>query len=338
MKLPEWILTGFLVISLLSCGHRTSNTGKPEEKPVELKDFTAMFRELKPPVQFGDTSLVRKTGDSAISLGVLAQFLPDSVFQNHLKGFKGRYFASGRVTVKKAETYFFLKLLSAGRKSLYVLVFDKEGKFSTLMPLAMSGEDSPASYYAQLDAKYTLTVQRERKENGSARVYRKSVYVYNTDAGFTLILKEGNEEKRGPVAVYNPIDTLSHKHKFTGDYITDKQNFISVRDGRNNSIVRFFVHFEKDKGECRGELKGEAKFTAPNVARYSQSGDPCSVAFTFTDKNVTMKELEGCGNHRDIRCYFEGVYAKKKETRARTPVKTGKPETKPKTKPGSKKK
>ena len=26
-----------------------------------------------------------------------------------------------------------------------------------------------------------------------------------------------------------------------------------------------------------------------------------------------MKELEGCGNHRDIRCYFDGVYNKQKE-------------------------
>jgi hypothetical protein len=26
-----------------------------------------------------------------------------------------------------------------------------------------------------------------------------------------------------------------------------------------------------------------------------------------------MKELEGCGNHRDIKCFFEGVYIKQKE-------------------------
>ncbi len=336
MKLPERILTGLLLILLLSCGHKTSKNHAPDEKPVELKDFLGMFREIKPPVQFGDTSLVHKPGDSSLSLGVLSQFLPDSVFQSHMKGFKGRYFATGKVSVKKAESYLFLKLLSAGRKSLYVLVFDKDGKFSTLMSLAQGGDDTPANYYAQLDAKYTLTVQRDRKESGSTKVYRKSVYVYNADAGFTLIMKEGNEEKRGPVAVYNPIDTLPRKHRFTGDYVTDKQNFISVRDGRNNSLVRFFVHFEKDKGECKGELKGEAKFTAPNVVRYSAAGDPCSVSFTFTDKNVTMKELEGCGNHRDIRCYFDGVYAKKKENRAKPPVKIGKPEARPKTKAGSK--
>ena len=334
MRLPQWMLTGLLVIGLFSCGHKTRKTGNAE-KPVDLKDFMGTFRELAPPVQFGDSSLVHKPSDSAIALGVLAQFLPDSVFQTQMKGFKGRYFASGKVVVKKAESYLFLKLLSAGRKSLYVLVFDKAGKFSALKALVVGGEDVPASYFASLDAKYTLTVQREHKESGN-RVYQKSVYVYNSDAGFMLIMKEGNEEKRGPAAVYNPIDTLPRKHRFSGDYVTDKQNFISVRDGRNNGIVRFFVHFEKDKGECKGELKGEAKLVAPNVARYSASGDPCSVSFSFTDRNVTMKELEGCGNHRDIRCYFEGVYAKKKETRPKAPVKSGKPESRPKTKSGGK--
>jgi hypothetical protein len=26
-----------------------------------------------------------------------------------------------------------------------------------------------------------------------------------------------------------------------------------------------------------------------------------------------MKEVEGCGNHRDIKCFFEGTYPRKKE-------------------------
>jgi hypothetical protein len=31
-----------------------------------------------------------------------------------------------------------------------------------------------------------------------------------------------------------------------------------------------------------------------------------------------MKELGGCGNHRDIKCFFEGVYSKRKEIKAKT--------------------
>jgi hypothetical protein len=101
----------------------------------------------------------------------------------------------------------------------------------------------------------------------------------------------------------------------------DKRNFISFRDGKNNSVLRFFVHFEKDNGNCKGELKGEARFVSPSVVRYVANGDPCSLEFSFGDKNVRMKELEGCGNHRDIRCYFDGTYSKRKETNTK-PVKT----------------
>jgi hypothetical protein len=33
-----------------------------------------------------------------------------------------------------------------------------------------------------------------------------------------------------------------------------------------------------------------------------------------------MKELEGCGNHRDIKCFFEGSFARQKEIKKK-PVK-----------------
>ena len=145
-------------------------------------------------------------------------------------------------------------------------------------------------------------------------LFVRTVYVYNAEGVFTLIMKESNEGKPKTAQIYNPIDTFAHKHKFTGDYLQDKRNFISFRDGKNNSVIRFFVHFEKDNGNCKGELKGEARFVSSTIARYIANGDPCSLEFNFNEKNVRMKELEGCGNHRDIRCYFDGVYIKHKET------------------------
>ena len=152
--------------------------------------------------------------------------------------------------------------------------------------------------------------------------YRRSVYVFNDAGVFTLILTESNEAKPKNVqVVINPIDTLSRKHKFTGDYIQDKRNFISVRDGKNASYVLFFVHFEKDNGECKGELKGEAKFiSARNSAISDQMVIPVSLEFYFKESSVRMKELEGCGNHRDIKCFFEGSYIKHKEPKPK-PVK-----------------
>ena len=68
-----------------------------------------------------------------------------------------------------------------------------------------------------------------------------------------------------------------------------------------------------EKGTCKGELRGEASITSPNVAVYRENGDPCVLQFTFGANAVTMKEVQGCGNYRDIKCFFEGTYPRKKE-------------------------
>ena len=80
------------------------------------------------------------------------------------------------------------------------------------------------------------------------------------------------------------------------------------------------MHFEKNNGDCKGELKGEAKLISPLVAQYTSAGDPCLIHFTFNDNKITMKEIEACGNHRDIKCFFEGVYTKQKDAKKK-PVK-----------------
>jgi hypothetical protein len=188
------------------------------------------------------------------------------------------------------------------------------------MPLLIRDNDSEFWYASAIDNKFAISVSRFHKDKEGRTFFVRTVYVYNEEGIFTLIMRESNEGKPKTTQIYNPIDTFSHKHKFTGDYIQDKRNFIAFRDGKNNAVLRFFVHFEKDDGNCKGELKGEARFVTSTVARYIANGDPCSLEFNFSDKSVRMRELEGCGNHRDIRCYFEGVYNRHKEVNAK-PVK-----------------
>ncbi len=60
------------------------------------------------------------------------------------------------------------------------------------------------------------------------------------------------------------------------------------------------------------ELKGEALFKATNVAEYREGGDPCVLRFIFTSSSVTLKEVEGCGSHRGLRCSFDGSLQEKK--------------------------
>jgi hypothetical protein len=316
----KWMFVFVPLMVLLCCRHKSSENGT-EIKKVEPDDFLAMFHTLNLPVNFADSNLSKKPGDSPISSSVLSQFIADSLIQKNFgKTLRPRLFASGKLVVKKAETYLFIKALSPSKKILYLACLDKDGKFRTGMPLLIREEGSEIRFSASIDNKYAISVSRLRKDGEGRTFFVRTVYVYNDEGVFTLIMRESNEGKPKTSEIYNPIDTFSHKHKFTGEYIQDKRNFISFRDGKNNSVLRFFVHFEKDNGNCKGELKGEARFVSSTVARYIANGDPCSLEFNFTEKTVRMKELEGCGNHRDIRCFFDGVYNKRKETSAK-PVK-----------------
>src|SRR5690606_27646293 len=126
---------------------------------------------------------------------------------------------------------------------------------------------------------------------------------------FTLIFTEPNTALIENVI--NPIDTFSQGNKYSGDYVVDKKNLVSVRDGKDTTEIVFFVHFEKNKGECVGELKGVADFVSSTKAQYKEAGSPCIIEFTFTGSKVTINEVEGCGSHRGINCFFNGVYPKK---------------------------
>jgi hypothetical protein len=231
-----------------------------------------------------------------------------------------RLYAIGKVRVPDNETYLFVKASTAPRKGLFIICFDKKNKFAASRPILYSDNDASVHGVAIMDTKYTLSITHQRKGPEGQLLYTKDAYVYNGSGGFMLILTESNEGSTRPAPIYNPIDTLSHRHKFTGDYSQDKRNFISVRDGRDPSRILFFVHFEKDDGACKGELKGDARFISPNVARYKANGDPCTIDFSFSATGVTMKEIDGCGNHRDIKCFFEGYYPRHKEAKNK-PVK-----------------
>jgi hypothetical protein len=322
MRLLKMVLV-FLVLTIaISCRNKTANGG--EANKIEPEDFQAMFRNLSLPLNFADSSLSRKPGDSSLKWSVYSQFIADSLIQRFFgKSVKPKLYAAGKLTVKNAETYLFIKAISPVKKILFVVCLDKDGQFKTGMALVMREDDSAIRYATTIDNKYTISVNRLRKDGDGRTFFIRTVFVYNAEGVFTLIMRESNEGKPKLTQIYNPIDTLGHKRKYTGDYVQDKRNFISFRDGKNNSVLRFFVHFEKDNGNCKGELKGDVRFVSSTVARYIANGDPCTLEFNFSEKEKTvrMKELEGCGNHRDIRCYFDGIYSKQKEMNAK-PLKT----------------
>jgi hypothetical protein len=95
-------------------------------------------------------------------------------------------------------------------------------------------------------------------------------------------------------------------------------NLVSVRDGRKPDRLTFFVHFEKNNGQCTGELKGEARLISSNIAEYRESGDPCILTFTFTSSTVTLRETN-CGSRRGMKCTFDGSYGRRKWVKPAAP-------------------
>jgi len=305
-----------LPVLMIACKEKKVSLATNDEK-VNISDFLEFFQPLKLPYQVTDTILKRKEPEaSVIHSKVFARFVPDSILTRLFgKEAHPHLYGIGKVSVPDAEKYVFVKATTNSRRALVLLVFDKKDHFAAARPAIYSDNETGVSGQATMDAKYTLTIQHQRKASDGQVYYRKDAYIFNGDAGMMLILTESNESKPKVVPVYNPIDTLPRKHKFSGDYAQDKRNIVTIRDGHDASRFQFFVHFEKEEGACKGELKGEAKFIGPGVARYRAYSDPCAIEFTFIPEGVSLKELGGCGVHRDIKCFFEGYFEKRKSPR-----------------------
>lgn len=287
------------------------------EDPVEVSDLIAFFPEIKLPYIVADTTLSRKVSDSSlISYKVFTQFIPDSVFKKDFSKATPKIYALGRAKEKNRETYLFVKAVQGTRRVGYLVTFDNKEKYLNTLRLVRTGTDNYTHVYGSLDKKFQITTYRERKATNGDITFKRNVYIYNNASNdFTLILTEPNEDIIEDVQ--NPIDTVPQKSRYTGDYPISKKNFISFRDGKNSSEILFFTHFEKDKGQCVGELKGTARFVSAKKAVYKEAANPCTLEFTFTTSSVVMKEAEGCGSYRDIKCFFEGTYPKKKEKPAK---------------------
>jgi hypothetical protein len=308
------ILSIFLVVS---CKQK-KNPSMSGEEPVEVGDFIGFFQKMNPPFQVTDSIFQKKDKDSLlISYKVFSQFVPDSVLASIFKGTKPKIYPLGKVEVSGAESYLFVKAVSPGKKAIITLAFDKGSNF--IAPLLLLRSDAPKTMQraAVLDRRYTFTKTQLRKNADGSFSEGKDVYALNADAkNFMLIMTDAMDDKI--TELQNPIDTLPKKNKLSADYSNAKMNLVSIRDGRRADRITFFIHFERNGGECSGELKGEAIIKSPNLAEYRVSGDPCVLQFRFTSSAVTLKEVEGCGSRRGLRCSFDGSYARKREVKSKT--------------------
>ena len=311
-----------LAIAMLAgCKHKKKPSMSGEE-PVQVSDFIEFFQPVKLSYQLADSILSKKEKDSLrISYKIFTQFVPDSVLTKVFgKGVKPKIYALGKAEEPNAETYLFVKTVNNDKKAILILAFDKKQQFIAAMTAMRPDAIAATVQSVTMDRKYTITKTVLRKNVNGSMNEGKDVYVLNADAkNFMLIMTDALEDK--PTELINPIDTLPRKNKFAADYGSGKMNLVSIRDGRKNGRIKFFIHFEKNNGDCTGELKGEAMFRSPNTAEYREDGDPCILKFIFSSGSVSMKEEGGCGSRRGLQCLFDGSFPRKKDTRPKPVVK-----------------
>ena len=303
----------FIAIAIFAgCKQKKKPTLSGEE-PVEVSDFIEFFQPVNLSYQVSDTVLLRKEKDSLlISYKIFTQFVPDSILGKvYGKGVMPKIYALGKAEVPNAETYIFIKTVTNDKKAVFILSFDKKQQFIAALAALRPDNDKATLQSVVMDKKYTITKTVLLKNTDGSLSEGKDIYVLNADAkNFMLIMTDALTDK--VTELINPIDTLPRKHKLSADYANGKMNLVSVRDGRKNDRITFFIHFEKNNGECTGELKGEAMFKSATIAEYREDGDPCVLKFIFSAASITLQEEEGCGSRRGLNCAFDGSFARKK--------------------------
>jgi hypothetical protein len=316
--MPRYLaLIVLLAFVCYGCGakKKPSLSGTDE---VEVSDFIESFELIKPPYEVRDTSLNRKEKDSLlISNKIFSQFVPDSVITRMFgKNTKPKIYSGKRVSLEN-ETYLFPKLITANKKAVIALCFDNKNNFKAWLPLLIPDDNAATWQVSGLDRKLSFFKNVAIKKADGSVAEGKEVFIYNNEAGqFLLIMTDPLDDR--VQEVINPIDTLQKKNKFSADYVKDKMNIVSIRDHAESGKLHFFIHIDRNNGECSGELKGVAKFISANAAIYQQPGDACSLQFNFSSSSVSIREAEPCGAHRQVKCSFDGNFPKKKETRSKT--------------------
>ena len=308
-----------LLILLAFIGCAETKTDLSGNTPLKINDFNAAFKNIELPIRINDTNLVSFTDTIKIGRKALEQFLPDSVVEAIAPKLvkNASIFTVGKIE-KETEYYLLLNNKDIKKQTVSVIAFSKKNVFLGYQILTQFDLTQKGSqFYGKtllINKEPTFLIEENKLDPEQGLTNEKKGWAY-TEQGFRLIYLDANikpEQK----AILNPIDTLPTVNTFSGDYARDKKNFISLRDFGNANKYQFFLHFEKKDGTCVGELKGLLNFNK-NQATYSEKGDPCTIQFTITGNVIKIKEDGNCGNHRNMTCYFNDSYDKKRKAKSK---------------------
>lgn len=306
------------LIIFLVCSCKEKKVDLSGNAPVKVSDFLAAFPSIQLPYSTADSSIEDIADTLNINPAVLVQFVPDSITAPIIGKEKKPIINPVGKIEKDKEIYLLVNFVLHKNTHLATFVLDKKHHFLAAKELLTNANNDGYSHALSINKEPTFTVSKE-KMNKEKQVlqYTHAGWAYSHGKGFMQVVNETNEDVKKNNTIINPIDTLPKRNKLSGNYVQDSKNFISIRDGKNASTYFFFVHFEKNNGNCTGELKGELVMKNATTGIYSDNGDPCLVDFLFNGNTVSVKEQGSCGNHRGIKCYFQDSYVKKKEAVAK---------------------
>lgn len=302
-----------VMITLCICCCKNEKADLAGNEKVSAADFINAFSEMKLPIAIADTTL-KNFGDTlTISKEVFTQFIPDTSLNTLSDMINNKLVIHPVGIIHKNERDFLLvKFLSAKKIKLAVFVLDDKHKFLTSFPLLSNSEDDKYNHSVSITEEPAFIRKREKFTTDNKSLYSRNGFAYNASSNsFAEVLHDSNEDTARNNEIINPIDTLPSTNKYSADYVADKKNFISVRDGKNALTYAFFIHFDKGNGGCIGELKGMMTLTDEKNAVFTESGDPCVINFKFTGSTIKIKEQNNCGNHRGITCPFDFTFKKK---------------------------
>lgn len=300
------ILILFLAAGLLA-GCKSKKTISEDDRELTFADFSGKFPTAEA-LRWNADSLKQKQADSlALKPRYLKQFLPDTLGKGIFgAGEKPKFWPIGKVSLSEDLQLYLVEGSAKSGEAAWMCFYDKNGAFLQrhLVARYIPGGSKKTGF--SVDKKGNIRIITE---TGTA-VAREDVFAANPDGSMALILTNSNEPS--VTGLFNPIDTLPRKHKYSANYTAGEGNIVSIRDGETNKEFLFFIHFTRDKGACVGELDGTGRFTTATTGQFRDKQSGCIVDFKFSNSQITISET-ACGAYRGIKCAFEGTFTKKRK-------------------------
>ncbi len=310
--MPKKLFFIFL-ITLFACGEKKLDLSGAT--PLKPKDFLSIFPVISGNYMAADSNFTKLADTTKIGLKAINQFIPDSITAKYIGKEKNPAFYPVGKIIKEKESYLLVNVVLKHKTEMIVLVIDtKSNKYLDSKFLLDNSTQDDYVYSMSINKEPTFLLSQEKYTKDNVIQFSRSGWVYTAGVGFMVVINDSNESP-SKTNIINPIDTLPHNNRYSADYAQDKRNFISIRDGKNNTSYSFFLHFEKNEASCIGELKGEFKMKDATHGIYTYNGDPCVINFNFEDNQISFKETGSCGNHRGIKCFFDDEYTRQKEPR-----------------------